>query len=99
MKLVGQDKAEVPNPTGTWVLVRKDTKSNLSGLELPDSYAGKFEFFIQAIGPDLVDEHWPIGAKIELNPKLALARAVMLSDSHCLVPYDSIVGVYPGTAS
>lgn len=92
MKLVGQSK-QLPAPLGTWVLLRKEKRSLLSGLALPDGAADSYDFIVQAVGPEA---DLPLECRVELMPRDALPRAVMLSDDHCLLPADCIIGVYGG---
>lgn len=81
---------DLPTPLGNWVLVRKEKKH--SGLVLPDTAADAFNFIVVSVGPEV--EHIEPGMRLELQPRSALATAVMLDDNHGLIRSDAIVGVY-----
>lgn len=84
--------APLPKPLSHWVLVRKEKRSLLSGLELPDSADGSFKFFVQDFGPDV--KGLEVGDGLELQPRQALTTVVMIDDNYALIRADGIAGVY-----
>lgn len=84
---------ELPKPLGNWVLIRKEKRSLVSGLALPDSVDSAYKFFVHDIGPEV--EGLSVGDRLELHPKRALVNAVPLSDDYALCNVECFVGRYP----
>lgn len=87
------DPVELPKPLGSYVLIRKEKRSLVSGLALPDSVDGAYRFYVEDLGPDV--EGIEVGDRLELHPRRSLANAVMLSDDHALADMECFVGRYP----